>query len=115
MDALQSPPERTHEWLQVRRRRWCLTCGAFQSRASGWADWQPSCDTVCAWDTDYALRKASGALGADRSGQVPLTHGPAPDRGIDWDHDEIGGVVVHNPSAPYGPHSVPGREEGGTP
>lgn len=49
--------ERTHEWIVVANRRWCLTCAAFQHRRDERHDWQPPRPTLCAWDTDYALRK----------------------------------------------------------
>jgi hypothetical protein len=45
-----------HEWLTVLNRRWCLTCGGFQSRAGDWAAWRPSVGPSCARDTPYAER-----------------------------------------------------------
>lgn len=57
-----------HEWLEVANRRWCLCCGAFQSRRSEDRDWTPAhAITHCPMDTPYAERKIAALQGGENS------------------------------------------------
>ena len=47
-----------HEWIEVRHRRWCLTCAAFQQKTRS-TGWQPRVGEFCPWSTVYAQRKLS--------------------------------------------------------
>ena len=49
-------PDLDHEWLEVGNRRWCLCCGAYQSRRDAAREWTPTIAiTHCPHDTPYGM------------------------------------------------------------
>jgi hypothetical protein len=46
-----------HEWLQVRNRRWCLCCAAFQTRRDKEREWWPRAAAECPMTTPYAANR----------------------------------------------------------
>lgn len=49
--------DQRHEWLEVKNRRWCLTCRAFQQRIGEAHAWLPLAARACPRDTPYASWK----------------------------------------------------------
>lgn len=55
-----------HDWIEILNRRWCLTCGLFQSRKVAAAPWFPTGREVCPMDTP----RAAAQLKKDANEQV---------------------------------------------
>jgi hypothetical protein len=50
--------QRDHEWVQVRQRRWCLGCCAFQYRVGKSKEWRGGGnEKLCPRDTPYAIKQ----------------------------------------------------------